>query len=156
MSILSIARLKVVCTHFMSNVNSPVSTRCLYCTTLMQSPMDSLTGLNIVIISVGLSEEATVEVLFRVVSQNRLLLELFFSGGSLLVCFRDGDWFRTTVWVRQGCLLSPTLFNIFLERIMADALEDHKSTVCFGGRTISNLRFCWWYRRPGRLGIRVS
>ena len=28
-----------------------------------------------------------------------------------------GDWFRTTVGVRQGCLLSPTLLNIFLEKI---------------------------------------
>ena len=52
-----------------------------------------------------------------------------------------GTWFRTTVGVRQGCLLSPTLFNIFLERIMTDALEDHKGTVSIGGRTITNLRF---------------
>ena len=51
------------------------------------------------------------------------------------------DWFRTTVGVRQGGLLSPTLFNIFLERIMTDALENHKGTVSIGGRTITNLRF---------------
>ena len=38
--------------------------------------------------------------------------------------------------VRQGRLLSPTLFNIFLERIMADALEDREGTVSIGGRNI--------------------
>ena len=52
-----------------------------------------------------------------------------------------GDWFRTTAGVRLGCLLSPTLFNIFLERIMTDALEDHEGPVSIGGRTITNLRF---------------
>ena len=52
-----------------------------------------------------------------------------------------GEWFQTTIGVCQGCLLSPTLFNIFLERIMADALADHEGTVSIGGRTITNLRF---------------
>ena len=52
-----------------------------------------------------------------------------------------GDWFRTKVRVQQECLLSPTLFNIFLERIMTDALEDHEGTVSTGGRTITIFRF---------------
>ena len=34
-------------------------------------------------------------------------------------------------------LLSPTLFNVFLERITTDALEDHEGTVSIGGRTIT-------------------
>ena len=52
-----------------------------------------------------------------------------------------GDWLRTTIGVRQGYLLSPTLFNIFLERIMTEDLEDHAGTVSIGGRTVTNLRF---------------
>ena len=52
-----------------------------------------------------------------------------------------GDWFRTTVGVRQGCVLSPTLFNIFLETIITDALNDHEGTVSIGGRNITNLCF---------------
>ena len=53
-----------------------------------------------------------------------------------------GDWFHTSVGVRQrGCLLSPTLFNIFLEDIMTHALENFNGTISIGGRQITNLRF---------------
>ena len=61
--------------------------------------------------------------------------------GAVLFNSIIADWFRTTVGVRQGCVLSSTLFNIFLERIMTDASEDHEGTVSIGGRTITNLRF---------------
>lgn len=40
--------------------------------------------------------------------------------------------------VRQDCMLSSTLFNIFLERIMAETLEDHTALLVRGGQ-ITNL-----------------
>ena len=72
-----------------------------------------------------------------------LVIKNLYEKASSAVLFNSsiGDWFRTTVGVRQECLLSPTLFNIFLERVMTDALEDHEGTVSIGGRTITNLRF---------------
>ena len=49
-----------------------------------------------------------------------------------------GYWFRHTIGVRKGCLLSAILLNIFLERIMADETEDHEGTVSIGDRKITN------------------
>ena len=38
--------------------------------------------------------------------------------------------------------MSPaTLFNILIELIMSDALEEHDGKVSIGGRNITNLRF---------------
>ena len=52
-----------------------------------------------------------------------------------------GDWFQTTVGVRNGCLISPTIFNIFLERITTDASEDHEVSVSIWRQNNHHLRF---------------
>ena len=53
-----------------------------------------------------------------------------------------GEWFRTTVVVRQEFILSPTFFNIFLEWIVSDALEEHDGKVSIGGRNINKSLVC--------------
>ena len=52
-----------------------------------------------------------------------------------------GEWIRTVVGVRQRCLFSPTHLNLFLERIMLDALKEHSGKFSVGGITITNLLF---------------
>ena len=86
------------------------------------------------------------------------LIQNLYDKATSAVCFNGstGDWFRTTVGVRQGCLLSPTFFNIFLDRIMADALGNHKSTVSIGGRTISNLRVAHDIDGPAGSGLELA
>ena len=62
------------------------------------------------------------------------------ASSAVLVQGTKGDWFHTSVGVLQGCLLSPTLLNIYLKRIMTDALKIIMA-ISIGGRTITNLRF---------------
>ena len=63
------------------------------------------------------------------------------SSSAVLLNNKIGEFFQTTVGVRQGCLLSPILFNLFLERIMIETLHDHHTSISIGGRPICNLRF---------------
>ena len=52
------------------------------------------------------------------------------------------DWFQTGKGVRQGCLLSPCLFDFYAEYIMRNAgLEEAQAGIKIAGRNINNLRY---------------
>ena len=52
------------------------------------------------------------------------------------------DWFQTGKGVRQGCILSPCLFNLYAEYIMRNAgLEETQAETKIAGRNINNLRY---------------
>ena len=51
------------------------------------------------------------------------------------------DWFQIGKGVRQGCILSPCLFNLYAEYIMRNAgLEEAPAGIKIAGRNINNLR----------------
>ena len=52
------------------------------------------------------------------------------------------DWFQIGKRVLQGCVLSPCLFNLYVEYIMRNAgLEEAQAGIKISGRNINNLRY---------------
>ena len=52
------------------------------------------------------------------------------------------DWFQIGKEVRQGCILSPCLFNLYAEFIMRNAgLEEAQAGIKIAGRNINNIRY---------------
>ena len=51
------------------------------------------------------------------------------------------DWFQIGKGVRQGCILSPCLFNFYAEYIMWNArLDEAQAGIKIAGRNINNFR----------------
>ena len=72
------------------------------------------------------------------------LLRNLYTGQEVTVRTGHGttDWFQTGKGVRQGCILSPCLFNFYAEYIMRNAgLDEAQAGIKIAGRNINNLRY---------------
>ena len=64
--------------------------------------------------------------------------------GEATVRYRRGtmDWFKIEKGVRQGCILSPCLFNLYSEYIMQNVgLDEALAGIKVADRNINNLRY---------------
>ena len=72
------------------------------------------------------------------------LLRNLYAGQEVTVRTGHGttDWFQIGKGVRQGCILSPCLFNFYAENIMRNAgLEEEQAGIKIARRNINNLRY---------------
>ena len=52
------------------------------------------------------------------------------------------DWFQIGKGVRQGCILSPCLFNLYAKYIMRKTgLDEAQTGIKIAGRNVNNLRY---------------
>ena len=72
------------------------------------------------------------------------LLRNLYAGQEATVTTGHGttDWFQIGKGVRQGCILSPCLFNLYAEYIMRNGrLDESQAGIKIPGRNINNLRY---------------
>ena len=72
------------------------------------------------------------------------LLRSLYAGQEATVRTGHGtiDWFQTGNRVRQGCILSPCLFNLYAKYIMRNTgLDEAQTGIKIARRNINNLRY---------------
>ena len=72
------------------------------------------------------------------------LLRNLYAGQDVTVRTTHGktDWFQIRKGVRQGCILSPCLFNLYAEYIMQNVrLDEAQAGIKTARRNINNLRY---------------
>ena len=72
------------------------------------------------------------------------LLRNLYAGQEATIITGHGttDWFQIVKGVRQGCILSPCLFNLYAEYIMRNAGPDEaQAGIKITGRNINTLRY---------------
>ena len=70
------------------------------------------------------------------------LLRNLYAGQEATVRTGHGVWFQIGKGVHQGCILSPSLFNLYAEYIMRNAgLDETQAGMKISGRNINNLRY---------------
>ena len=79
----------------------------------------------------------------RVPDHLTCLLRNLYAGQEATVRTGHGtDWFQIGQGARQGCRLSPCLFNLYAEYIMRNTgLEEAQAGIKIAGRNINNLRY---------------
>ena len=53
----------------------------------------------------------------------------------------EGDWFPITTGLRQGCVMSPSLFNIYMDAMMRKVTEEAAGGVMVGDERVVDLDF---------------
>ena len=56
-------------------------------------------------------------------------------------CYGLTEWSYIEQGVRQECILSSILFNIYSKSIVRESLEGFEGSIKVGGRTVTNLRY---------------
>ena len=70
------------------------------------------------------------------------LLRNVYAGQEATVRHGTTDWFQIRKGVRPGCILAPSLFNLYAEYITRNAgLEEAEAGIKIARRNINNLRY---------------